>query len=270
MNDIIIYTRLSHKQLSLWGNSARGGVWFLLPFEGLQRITLDPAKELRRRPKDKSQEEYLHKGRESAASPQAAPLIHKLKVHIMKYVSGWWRFNYRRWASQPYAATRTSLPVLARAGDGWTPLGDLAPLHLLFPSFDGLTCQDVNICHLTFRGVGAGPDTAAQRPRSLNRKAEDAEERCFEHEGERCLDDRRLTKSFGSAPRQDLISWWRSVCCFLFFFGYACLFPVDILQLGFVLMSFQTSQTPGLEPHLTRGDHNACFVKPAEGNFLIF
>lgn len=61
---------------------------FLLSFEGLRRVTLEPVKELRCRPKDKSQEEYLHKGRESAASPQAAPFIHKLQVHIMKSVSG--------------------------------------------------------------------------------------------------------------------------------------------------------------------------------------
>lgn len=46
--------------------------------------------------KDKSQEEYLHKGRESASSPPAAPLIRKLKVHMMKYVSGSGRFNCRR------------------------------------------------------------------------------------------------------------------------------------------------------------------------------
>lgn len=58
---------------------------FLLSFEGLRWVTL---KEPRHRRKDKSQEEYLHKGRESAASPQAAPLIHKLKVRIMNNVSG--------------------------------------------------------------------------------------------------------------------------------------------------------------------------------------
>lgn len=55
-------------------------------------------------------------------------------------------------------------------------------------------------------------------------------------------------------------------------FSFFLRFPV--LPCGhppaFVSLSFQTSQTPGLEPHLTRREHKARFVKTADGNFVIF